>query len=88
MRTELFERFFVRNEYLDDLLLPQTTFLIGEKGTGKSFIIEQLHQRLDEELAIVRIDASLTMTEDQLENGRVATEPAAHGPTRRRSGDL
>lgn len=33
---ELFKRFFVKNEYLDALLAPSTTFLIGEKGTGKT----------------------------------------------------
>lgn len=33
---QIFQRFFVKNDYLDDLLKPQTTFLIGEKGTGKT----------------------------------------------------
>ncbi len=41
--------------------------VVGEKGTGKSFLIQQLQQRLEQELAIARIDASLAMTEDQLE---------------------
>jgi len=41
--------------------------IVGEKGVGKSFLIQQLNQRLEDELAIVRIDASLAMTEDQLE---------------------
>lgn len=33
---EIFRSLFVKNEYLDALLLPSTTFLIGEKGTGKT----------------------------------------------------
>lgn len=33
---ELFNRIFVKNEYLDNILLPSTFFLIGEKGTGKT----------------------------------------------------
>lgn len=33
---ELFNAIFVRNAFLDDLLKPQTFFLIGEKGTGKT----------------------------------------------------
>ena len=41
--------------------------VVGEKGTGKSFLIQQLQQRLEEDLAIARVDASLAMTEDQLE---------------------
>lgn len=41
--------------------------IVGEKGIGKSFLIQQLNQRLEDELATARIDASLAMTEDQLE---------------------
>ena len=36
VNKELFQQFFVQNEYLDALLSPNTTFLIGEKGTGKT----------------------------------------------------
>jgi polynucleotide 5'-kinase involved in rRNA processing len=33
---ELFNKIFVKNCFLDHLLLPSTYFLIGEKGTGKT----------------------------------------------------
>ncbi len=33
---ELFNTIFVKNHYLDKLLIPSTYFLIGEKGTGKT----------------------------------------------------
>ena len=33
---ELFNRVFVRNQRLEELCEPSTTFLIGEKGTGKT----------------------------------------------------
>lgn len=33
---DLFNRIFVKNEYLDNILSPNTFFLIGEKGTGKT----------------------------------------------------
>jgi len=33
---DLFNRIFVKNEYLDNILSPSTFFLIGEKGTGKT----------------------------------------------------
>ena len=33
---ELFNEIFVRNKYLDELLMPSKYFLIGEKGTGKT----------------------------------------------------
>ena len=33
---ELFNKIFVKGEYLDKLCSPNTYFLIGEKGTGKT----------------------------------------------------
>ena len=33
---DLFNRIFVKNEFLDNILSPNTFFLIGEKGTGKT----------------------------------------------------
>jgi cold shock CspA family protein len=33
---ELFQKYFVRDEYLDRLLNPNVYFLVGEKGTGKT----------------------------------------------------
>ena len=33
---QLFQKLFVQNEYLDDLLEPNVSFLVGEKGTGKT----------------------------------------------------
>ena len=33
---QIFQRIFLKNDYLDSLLLPSTTFLVGEKGTGKT----------------------------------------------------
>lgn len=54
----LFERFFVKNEYLDELLMPQTTFLIGEKGTGKTaygtFLANSRYKETDSSLKFIR----------------------------------
>ena len=33
---DLFNRIFVKGEYLDELCEPHISFLIGEKGTGKT----------------------------------------------------
>ena len=33
---ELFNRIFIKNRFLDKILLPSTYFIIGEKGTGKT----------------------------------------------------
>lgn len=33
---ELFNHLFMRNEYLDNIACPSTTFLVGDKGTGKT----------------------------------------------------
>ncbi len=33
---DLFNSIFVKNKYLDRLLLPCNYFLVGEKGTGKT----------------------------------------------------
>ena len=33
---QLFQKFFVRNEYLEQLLDSKVSFLVGEKGTGKT----------------------------------------------------
>jgi len=41
--------------------------LVGEKGIGKSYTLEQLHQRLSDEICIAHIDASLDIQEDQLQ---------------------
>lgn len=41
--------------------------IVGEIGIGKTFLIQQLQQRLEDEISIASIDASLAMTEDQLE---------------------
>jgi len=41
--------------------------VVAEKGIGKSFLINELHARLEEQVLIARIDASLAMSSDQLE---------------------
>jgi len=33
---QIFQKLFVKNEYLDQLLEPRISFLVGEKGTGKT----------------------------------------------------
>ncbi len=40
--------------------------LVGEKGIGKSYTLEQLQKRLDDEVCIAHIDASIEIQEDQL----------------------
>ncbi|MCF7779323.1 funZ protein [Sulfitobacter sp. M220] len=55
---QLFQRFFVKNDFLDDLLRPQTTFLIGEKGTGKTaystFLANGQYKDTDASLKFIR----------------------------------
>ena len=41
--------------------------VVGDKGVGKSFLLMELQSRLEEEVLVARVDASLAMTEDQLE---------------------
>lgn len=41
--------------------------IVGEKGIGKSFLLEQLQNRLKNEIAVASVDASLAMSEDQLD---------------------
>jgi len=41
--------------------------VVAEKGIGKSFLLNELHTRLEDEVLIARIDASLAMSDDQLE---------------------
>ncbi len=41
--------------------------LVGDKGIGKTFLLEQLYSRLNSDITIVNIDASLAMSEDQLD---------------------
>ena len=41
--------------------------IVGEKGLGKTFLLRQLSERLDEEVIVASIDASLAMTDQQLE---------------------
>jgi len=41
--------------------------LVGEKGIGKSYTLEQLQKRLDDEICIAHIDASMEIQEDQLQ---------------------
>lgn len=35
-KKDLFNRFFYKDSKLDDILLPSTCFILGEKGTGKT----------------------------------------------------
>lgn len=41
--------------------------LVGARGLGKSFLIEQLNGRLKDEVAIANVDASMAMSDDQLD---------------------
>lgn len=55
---QLFQRFFVKNDYLDELLKPQVTFLIGEKGTGKTaystFLANGVYRGTDASIKFIR----------------------------------
>lgn len=55
---QLFQRFFVKNEFLDELLLPSTTFLVGEKGTGKTayatFLANSNYHNTDASIKFIR----------------------------------
>ena len=41
--------------------------LVGAKGLGKSFLLEQLGARLKDEVAIANVDAGMAMSDDQLD---------------------
>jgi septal ring-binding cell division protein DamX/type II secretory pathway predicted ATPase ExeA len=62
-----------QKKHLLDSLENQVLFsqlvavVIGEKGIGKSFFLQQLQQRIETDVVIAKIDASLAITEDQLE---------------------
>ncbi len=61
-----------KNQLLDSLenqvrFSQLVAVVIGEKGIGKSFLINQLQRRLKNDVLAAKIDASLAMTEDQLE---------------------
>jgi len=40
--------------------------IVGDRGVGKSFLLMELQARLEQEVLIARVDASLAMAEDQL----------------------
>jgi len=61
-----------KNQLLDSLenqvrFSQLVAVIIGEKGIGKSFLLECLQKRLEDEVLIARVDASLAMSEDQLD---------------------
>jgi len=55
---QIFQRFFVKNDFLDELLLPSTTFLVGEKGTGKTaygtFLANSGYHNTDASIKFIR----------------------------------
>lgn len=55
---ELFNSFFVKNEYLESLLEPRITFLVGEKGTGKTayatFLANSNYHNTDASIKFIR----------------------------------
>ncbi len=61
-----------KNQMLDSLenqvrFSQLVAVIVGEKGLGKTFLLRQLSERLDEEVIVASIDASLAMTDQQLE---------------------
>ena len=55
---QLFQKFFVKNDYLDALLKPSINFLVGEKGTGKTaygiFLSNTDHKNTKSTLKFIR----------------------------------
>ncbi len=41
--------------------------VVASKGFGKSFLVEQLQKRLKDEVALAHVDASMAMSDDQLD---------------------
>ena len=61
-----------KNQLLDSLetqvrFSQLVAVVVGAKGLGKTFLVERLQQRLGDEVALASIDASLAMSEDQLD---------------------
>lgn len=61
-----------KNQLLDSLenqvrFSQLVAVVVGAKGIGKSFLIEELHRRLENDVLHAKIDAGLAMSEDQLE---------------------
>jgi len=61
-----------KNQLLDSLenqvrFSQLVAVVVGDKGVGKSFLLMELQSRLEQEVLVARVDASLAMTEDQLE---------------------
>jgi len=60
-----------KNQLLDSLenqvrFSRLVAVIVGDRGVGKSFLLLALQTRLEQEVLIARVDASLAMTEDQL----------------------
>lgn len=55
---QIFQRVFVKNDFLDELLQPQVTFLVGEKGTGKTaystFLANTVYKGTEASLKFIR----------------------------------
>ena len=55
---QLFNSIFVKNRFLDELLTPNSFFLIGEKGTGKTayavFLSNNYYKETFSELKYIR----------------------------------
>ena len=61
-----------KNQLLDSLenqvrFSQLVAIVVGDKGVGKSFLLMELQSRLEQEVLTARVDASLAMTEEQLE---------------------
>jgi len=61
-----------KNQLLDSLetqvrFSQLVAVVVGAKGLGKTFLVERLQLRLGDEVALASIDASLAMTEEQLD---------------------
>ncbi len=61
-----------KNQLLDSLenqvrFSQLVAVLVGATGLGKSFLIQKLQQRLSQDVIMVNVDASLAMTQQQLE---------------------
>ncbi len=60
-----------KNQLLDSLenqvhFSQLVAVIVGAKGVGKSFLLDQLQLRIEKDVAVARIDASLAMTVKQL----------------------
>ena len=50
---QLFNKLFIQNEFLDQLCQPEISFLIGDKGTGKTSMIKNISKDINKDIFFI-----------------------------------